>query len=151
MKTTREVTIDDMPLGLKVSFEKPPVYDNVCAAFGIIPRNTFFTYGDTVYNPDRIMMPLDIVEHEKVHMEQQDHSEAGAEIWWGKYLRDPVFRIDQEGRAYGIQYKFVCSIIKDREQRNRALMRMVGSLSGPLYQNAIGQAEAIEMIKYYAK
>jgi hypothetical protein len=146
---------------LKVSNEKPPVWDDVCVAFGIKPE-AYFTYGDTIYNPSNLPLLPDIVEHERVHMEQQlafipperrikGNENEGAALWWGKYLRDPAFRVDQESRAYGRQYEVICSVVKDRNQRHRYLMALARSLSGPLYNNSIGQVEAMQLIKSFAK
>lgn len=135
----------------KISFEKPPVYDDICKAFGIIPRNVYFTYGDTIYNPDKLDIPLEIIEHEKVHMEQQKHNDKDATLWWGKYLREPEFRLNQEARGYGRQYETICKIIKDRNHRDRYLRQLATSLSGPLYNNIISHIEAMKLIKSFSK
>jgi hypothetical protein len=146
IKRNKIETIGDV----KVRYEKPPIWDNVCIAFGIKPVNVYFTYGDTIYNPDKLEIPVEIIEHEKVHMEQQNHNDTDAAIWWGKYLRDPIFRIDQEARAYGQQYKTYCSVVSDKNQRARYLFIIARSLSGPLYQNSISHSEAINLIRKFS-
>lgn len=136
---------------IKISYEKPPIWDAICATFKIIPKNVYFTYGDIIYNPDKLEIPIDILEHEKVHMEQQKHNETDAALWWGKYLREPEFRLDQEARGYGRQYEVICGIIKDRNKRNHLLIQLAKSLSGPLYNNIISQSEAMKLIKSFSK
>ena len=127
--------------------EKPPIWDAVCATFNIRPVKAFFTYGDTIYNPDGINIPDHIMVHEQVHQEQQTREGMTPELWWGKFLRDKDFRIDQESEAYAVQYAYVCDNVKDRNQRYKFLYQTAKSLSGPLYDHCIGQMEAIALIK----
>jgi len=87
---------------IKIKIKKPPIYESACAAFSLDLRNIIFTYGDTIYNPSNLKLNDHTIEHEKVHMQQQgDHPD----LWWGKFLRDPQFRIQQEAEAYGRQYQ----------------------------------------------
>lgn len=136
---------------MKVINEKPPVWDKVCAAFGVLPQNVFFTYGDTIYNPDGAHIPDHILAHEEVHEVQQTKEGMTPELWWGKFLRDPQFRVDQEAEAYAKQYAFICNSIKDRNHRYRVLFDLARILSGPLYDKAITHQGAITLIKERAK
>ncbi len=131
---------------VKILVEKPPVWDSVCTAFKINPV-AFFTYGDTIYNPNNLNVPIEIIAHEKVHMEQQNYNDKDAALWWGKYLRDPQFRLEQEAKAYGKQYSVICSGTKDRNARFNYLTILAKSLSGPLYNNMATFNEAINIIK----
>lgn len=125
----------------------PPCYDAVCGMLGARISNVYFTYGTTIYNPDNLPVPEDIIAHESVHMEQQGFTEEGAALWWGKFLRDPAFRIDQEAEAYGAQYRFICKGMKDRNKPFRVLASLANSLSGPLYQNSVSHGDAMILIK----
>lgn len=136
--------------GVKVVIGKPPVWDSVCAAFQVRPERTLFTYGDTIYNPGGFVIPPDLVEHERTHIEQQGGNAEGAALWWGKFLRDPQFRVEQEGRAYGRQLAFFQRQEKDEEKRRKAQERLARSLSSPLYGNCIGFVEAWALIGQYA-
>lgn len=127
--------------GAKVLEVKPPVYDNCVAAFQINPR-TIFTYGDTIYNPFKLHLPEDLIEHEKVHMAQHNHNDADAAIWWGKYLRDPKFRFEQEAEAYKRQWQVFQRLQSDRNAQTRFLEAIVGFLSGPVYANCATPEEA---------
>lgn len=135
--------------GTKISFQKPPVFDSACAAFRIDGRTAVFTYGDTIYNPNQFNLPDHLIEHEKTHMEQQNYNAADAALWWGKYMRDKAFLIDQEAEAYGRQYKFVASRY-DRKTRRNFLKQLAKVFSGHLYNYALTFDEAVELIKEYA-
>lgn len=138
-------------MDVKIKIEKPPVFHSICSTFGIVPKNVYFTYGDTIYNPDDLEVSEDIIAHECVHMEQQNHNEADAALWWGRYLREPQFRIEEESEAYAAQYHYLCSIHKDRNKRFKILHNLACSLSGPLYNNAISYLEARQLIKNLSK
>lgn len=136
---------------MKISNTKPPIWDSACAAFNINPANTLFTFGDTIYNPGGIdPIPAHIITHEEVHEKQQTKDGMTPELWWGKFLRDPAFRLDQEARAYGAQYAFVCKTVKDRNQRYKIMWDLAGILSGPLYANCTSQQGAIRLIQGFA-
>lgn len=152
--------MSDNNFDISIVFGKPPVWDDVCSAFGIKPR-AYFTYGTTIYVVDLPEPPKDIIEHEKVHMQQQlemlpeadrnaDSHEVGAALWWGKFLRDPEFRIEQEAKAYARQYQVVCNHTPNRSVRFNALKNMAISLSGPLYNRVISLPNALTKISQYA-
>jgi len=157
----------DMIDGVKISYEKPPIWDAVCVTFKINPR-CYFTYGDTLYNPSKLPIPPEIIAHEKVHIEQQKATilikhravgmstekpniiEMNPALWWGKFLREPEFRIDQEAKAYGRQYEYICSVIKDDKTRTKYLEQLAESLSGPLYNSCVSKKEAVILIQKYS-
>ena len=134
----------------KILNKKPPVWDAVCETFNIQPTQILFTYGHTIYNPDAVAIPIHIIEHEKVHMRQQSSIGMTPELWWEKFLSDPVFRVEQEAEAYGIQYAYIVKSIKDRNHKFRVLQDLARILSGPLYNNSISQGEAMKKIKEYS-
>lgn len=138
---------------MEIKNEKPPIWDSVCQAFEVNPSMTLFTYGDTIYNPSGQDIPDHLMEHEELHAEQQKHNDNDAALWWGRYLREPMFRLDQESKAYAKQYAFICNHpdkkmrITDRNKRFRVLHHFANSLSGPLYGRCISHAEAMQLIK----
>lgn len=142
------MTVEEtIKFGVRVIYDYPPVWGSVCSTFQIVPRGVIFAYGDCIYNPDKVDLPLFLVEHEKVHFEQQGHTREGAALWWGKFLRDPEFRVSQEVEAYGVQYYEMCKLTGDRNQRAKMLWSLASSLSGPLYNKAITHQEAMRLIK----
>ena len=114
--------------------------------FRIDVSRTFWTYGDTIYNPGGLELPDHIIAHEEVHETQQTTYDGGKDAWWREYLANPRFRMEQEAEAYGAQYKFYCERVKDRNQRARFLMTISSSFAGPLYQLALHQQQAKAMI-----
>ncbi len=136
---------------IKISTEKPPVWDNARAVFKINPDTVVFAYGDTIYNPGQVVIPDDIMVHEMVHIGQQKNSREEAALWWGKYMRDPEFRLSQEVEAYGKQYHYICTkMTQNKQMRFNALKRMSETLSGPLYAGCVGLHRAMELIKQEA-
>lgn len=133
--------------GVTVIYDTPPVWDSVCRAFGVIPQTAVFTYGESIYNPSGGFMPDHIIVHEKIHIEQQKREGMTAALWWGKFLRDPAFRLDQESEAYAAQYRFVCTKVKDRNARSNFLMNIARTMGGIMYGNMIGIHEASKLIR----
>lgn len=146
----KESRLKSVVSGAKVRYEEPPIFQHVCAAFSITPK-TVFTYGDTIYNPFKLDLPQDLMEHEKRHMEQQSHSPEHAALWWGRYLRDEKFRLEQEAEAFGSQYRHWLDRTSDREKLHRILNQLAQSLSSPLYGRIVEHAEATLLIKQYAR
>lgn len=131
--------------------EKPPIWDSACMAFNINPSHTLFTYGHTIYNPGAIdPIAEHLFAHEEVHEKQQTENGMTPDVWWGKFLRDPAFRLDQEARAYGAQYAFICKTTKDRNQQYKVLLDLAGVLAGPLYAGCVSRQEATTLIKRYS-
>ena len=145
-----------------INNEKPPIYDAIIQN-GMHPSSrVVYTYGDKLYNPSGESIPEDLIVHEETHMWQQasllppqertvDNLKKGADLWWGRYLLDPYFRIDQEVEAYANQYAYICGRIKDRNQRNRILTNIGITLGGPIYGSVITPRAAILMVKEKAK
>ena len=152
---------------VKIKHKKPPIFDAVCNTFGMNLSHMIFTYGDTIYVPNGQELPDHIIEHEKVHMKQQSHEyinkthdvefsnepldirKMTPELWWGKFLREPAFRVDQEARAYARQYRFICKTLKDKNARAKVLYDFAGILSGKSYGNCISHVLATKEIKKF--
>ena len=137
---------------MEIINEKPPIWDLAKEHFAFNPDATFFTWGNKLFNPAKIdPVPMDIIKHEEVHAAQQNHNEEGAKVWWARYMQEPLFRVDQEARAFGVQYKYLCTVNKDRNAQARILHAIACLLSGPTYGNAISHSAARDFIKQYSK
>jgi len=126
---------------IEIVNEKPPIWDEVHKHFDIDDNDTFYTYGDKIYNPAGRYVPDHIIEHESVHARQQKEI-GGPDIWWKKYIEDDAFRMDQELEAYGRQYWFYCYHEGDRNKRAKFLWAIASHLSGPTYKLTINHADA---------
>src|SRR5258708_14781803 len=98
---------------MDMSFDFPPNYDQISKTFKL-HKNVVFTYGQTLYNPDRIPIPDPLKIHEGTHTIQQGKDPA---LWWERYLIDSEFRLKQEAEAYGYKYYVYCKKVKDRNKR----------------------------------
>jgi hypothetical protein len=135
---------------MEIKNERPPIWDSACATFEITPK-TIFTYGNAIYNPFEINITEDLIAHETIHAAQQGGNDKDAALWWGKYLREPSFRLDQESKAYAAQYKYFCTVYKDRNKRMRILFDLARTLCGPLYGQCSSHLNAVSLIKRHAK
>lgn len=137
---------------MKVIAEKPPewIMQGCLNQFRVNVEHTFWTYGDTIYNPGGHAIPADILAHEEQHGRQQEAYPGGKDAWWKQYLVDAEFRKGQEADAYATQYKYFCSIVHDRNRRAMCLMQLGQQLSSSLYQIAISQLDARKLIQVLA-
>lgn len=138
---------------MKILTELPPewIMTGCMSQFRIDVKNTFWTYGDTIYNPGGKKIPDEILAHEAVHMRQQAAYEGGPEAWWKEYLINPDFRYEQELQAHGVEYYAACQHFKDRNAQAKALQNIAARLSGPLYQTAVSRDDARKAIREIAK
>ena len=132
------------PEDIKIIKEFPPFIENIIAA-GLRPeKTTIFPFGNVIYNPSGKDVPDDIMIHEAVHIAQQGENPAD---WWERYLKDKGFRLSQELEANREQYKFVCKVLKDRNERNRALIKIAKNMAGDVYNLDLSVNKLMEEIK----
>jgi len=128
---------------MKILNEQPPILDKLLKA-GLKPRETtVFVYGDILYNPSGVEIPPDILVHEEVHIRQQKDNKDFLE----KYLNDKEYRLKVEVEAFREQYKFVCEMLKDRNDRAKCLHSLAQELASSVYGEIINYSEAINKIK----
>lgn len=138
--------------GMTVREELPPewIMQGCLSKFRVNPEYTYWTYGDILYNPGGHAIPDYVAAHEERHMKQQSEIEGGKDAWWKKYLADPRFRLEQEADAYGAEYRYFCKTRPDRNLRARFLHLKAQQLASPLYQVAVSQQQASDMIAILA-
>lgn len=137
---------------MRISFEKPPIYDRAKEVFNLDESAViFFAWEDTIYSPAGVMPSDDLIAHESVHAEQQQHDPTVARVWWERYFVDIPFRVEQEAEAHGAQYKFLCGRFKDRNKRSRILFSLASQMASSTYGNCISHSEASKKIKAYAE
>lgn len=91
---------------MNIIIAPPPRHQLILDTFKIHGRRgVVFAYGNTIFNPDGVSVHPAIVAHESIHGERQ----AGdPDYWWGKYLTDPEFRLDEEVHGHRAEYAEVC-------------------------------------------
>lgn len=121
----------------------PPNIVEITESFNL-PKGVIFTYGNTIYNPSGDQLSQALLEHEFVHVRQQaDKPEA----WWGKYLDDPEWRLEQELEAHRAEWKTFYRSTFSREKRAQYLWGISCRLAGPMYGGLLTIKEARERIK----
>lgn len=131
--------------------EKPPNWDQIQKFFPDVEWDSgvLIAYGDTYYS--KAIGTPDLIEHEKVHMQQQIDI-GGAQIWWDKYCEDPKFRLSQEIPAYKTQLNYVYNRLmgvsrNERRKTYRDLLEFIAvTLSSEKYGNMITYNEVIKML-----
>lgn len=128
--------------------QDPPNLDEIKKRMDPGP-GTFYCFGDTIYNPDGIDIPQDIVHHEAVHSQQQG---TNVEEWWKRYLDDPRFRFEQELEAFGEQVLFAAEKNPGQVEAIRTMISKITSiLSGPQYGRILSFGEVEVKLKRYIK
>lgn len=131
-----------MYLNQKYTIVKPntafPLYPEYEKYFKV-NEGTIFAFNNTIYTSNDL--PEDYIEHEKVHLRQQNN--IGADNWVSLYMRDKDFRLKQELEAY--RYQLTC--IKDKNKRSKAQTEFCKILSSEMYGNMITEEEAKNLLK----
>lgn len=160
-KKKRKLKPELITVIMEVKLEKPPdhIYKRAKEVFGTdvidFERGTIFAYGKYIHAAKPI--DRDFFIHESVHGNAQilynvgekssNKESSGPDAWWDRYFTDVKFRYDEEVKAYKAQYRFLKTIVKDRNAQNRYLMTYAEDLSGPMYGNMVGFSEASKLIK----
>ena len=119
----------------------PPMFRQINQAFNVRGKPVVFCFGDTIYNPQGILIPPAMALHEAVHSEQQGKDPGQ---WWTRYIADRTFRLDQELPAHRAEWRFyegLSSTVTDG-----FLDLIAERLSSPLYGSLIGYYEARRLI-----
>lgn len=140
--------LDDVrDVKMDIKLEPPPNAAEIEKVFPGVTngvRPILFCYGHSIYNPAKIVIPIQLIAHEAVHALQQESYEVTH--WWKMYLDSPLFRLDQEAPAHRVETEAY------REHNNRAMSRsyyktVAQRLAGPLYGNLISVKRAMEIIR----
>jgi hypothetical protein len=136
---------------MRIEFAPPPNIDAIEKVFPGVRKDCyvkgiFFAWGNTIFNPSRRPMPLEILAHEACHSIQHEQ-QFGPEAWWDQYLADKRFRFEQELQAHRIEYQDVLFQGGSRTLRRLQLASISERLAGPLYGKMTTKAKAKEMIR----
>lgn len=126
----------------------PPdnIYSKIVKKFGVSwEKGVVFTYGDIIYT--KYPLTSDLLEHELVHVRQQNDFRGGKDAWWAKYLTNDQFRLEQELEAYKRQFNWAKNNIKDRNRLFMILNQSARDFSGAMYGNLMTYEEALKLLK----
>lgn len=129
---------------MKISHEKPPHFAIMHYFFKCDWNRTAFAFGDTVYSMAEL--PDHIIEHEKVHLDQQFHSVFCAWIWLVLYICSKRFRYKMELQAYRVHWEYFKINYRNTTEQSYFLSKIARDLSGKLYGNLVSYDEAIDAI-----
>ena len=124
----------------------PPLYEKIAEAFSLYPNDfIIFSWGDRIYNPNRLDIPPQLIAHEAVHGERQG---SGQQIvdWWKQYIEDRLFRLTEEIPAHQAEYQYFLKH-GNRRERRAALKVTAERLADPLYGRLIKPSDAIAVLR----
>jgi len=128
---------------MNIIHERPPNFDALVAAgFPIVNKPILFAWGDIIYNPGKVIVPLPLQLHEAMHGERQLAHSEGIEGWWQQYVYDDAFRLEEEVLAHQVEYRSWYGGCGNRHQRRNALKAVAKKLSAPLYGRMISPHKA---------
>jgi hypothetical protein len=131
---------------MKIELKCPPNFETIKKVFPYAEKaGILFAYGNTIFNPSGVTIPIYLVAHECTHALQQRQI-GGPEEWWRRYLEDEEFVISQELDAHRIEYREFCQT-HNRAERHRALRTIALKLSGPLYNHGIKKKLAQKLLE----
>lgn len=138
---------------MRIVHMQPPIYDELLKAFPAIRGyKPFFAWGDTIYNPHRVVIPPELIEHERVHGVRQlgtalagtPRGEDAIRSWWHRYMTDARFRLMEELLAHAAEYRAVIGGPNcNRKARRGALKAIAQRLASPLYGSLISVSDAM--------
>lgn len=129
---------------MRIVIDRPPLFDQIDARFGVAGKPVVFAWGDRIYNPMGVSIPAELLAHEAVHGAQQGDDIEG---WWRRYCNDDAFRLDQEIPAHQAEYRAFCERPgRDRRARRLFLRAIAKRLSSPLYGRLISFEKARKAI-----
>lgn len=145
-----ETAQNDIRQQISIALEKPPapVLEAIKVDGIKVPDHAVFSYGTKIYNPHAKPLPWHLYAHESEHCIQQDNN---PDEWWSRWSKDTGFRLDQEARAYGIQYRAILEKVPDKNARLKALHLLAQELSGELYGKLTSYQHAKVLIEKYSK
>lgn len=127
-----------------ILIENPPIYDRIAQVFDVEGKSILYAWGDRIYNPGGIIIPKELISHERIHGERQGTDEASVLAWWDRYLVDAEFRFNEELPAHREEY---LSLAKRHRDKQMLYLQYVGEkLASSLYGNMVTVEQAKDAI-----
>lgn len=135
---------------MRVSRDRPPIYDEIAEVFDIKGKPVIFAWGDVIFAPppNGPVLPH-LLAHEGVHGIRQRAFPGVSPVvdWWRKYLYDAEFRLEEEKLAHIAEYQNLIAGA-NRAQRRRHLSHVAARLSASLYRYSITKDEARRVLEH---
>ncbi len=129
-----------------IVFDYPPIFDRILEVFPKAKEpGVIFAWGQTIFNPSKVVIPAQLLAHEEVHGVRQLQLLGGVVDWWKQYLDDPKFRLAEEVQAHWAEYHALATL-GNRHDRKAALKQTAKRLASPLYGQMIGPKRAQELL-----
>lgn len=133
----------------KVIFDRPPLWAEIDAMFKVAGKNVIFSWGpNAIYNPQGVKISRELMAHEEVHGARQGKTDEEIFAWWRRYLKEPMFRFEEELPAHRAEYQAFCKRHGSSLARMTYLGAIAKRLSSDLYGNIVTYSQAREKILF---
>lgn len=129
---------------MHIVFTRPPMFDEINAAFHVAGKPVIFAWGETIHNPARIHIAPELIVHEAIHGARQ--RAWGIEQWWKDYISNAYFRLDEEVHAHRAEYAYLRDHALNRRQRRGCLRTTAKRLAAPLYGKMVPPGMAKKLL-----
>ncbi|KKM26921.1 hypothetical protein LCGC14_1579880 [marine sediment metagenome] len=129
---------------MEVVVDFPPIYDEIKSVFPIAGRGVIFAWGNKIYNPNSVYIPLQLIAHERVHGRRQGSDVYG---WWRRYIDEKEFRLIEETLAHIAEMEYLLGPNPNRQMRRQILRSTAKRLANPLYRYGISREKAQVLLK----
>lgn len=114
--------------------QPPKIYKLIKNKFKVQYEDVVIAYYPNIYVKEG-KLPFHKLTHEKVHLERQ--KEIGVEEWWNRYLNIPMFRLDEELRAYRAEIKDIIESNMSKVYKEELIEQLLKDLTGEMYGSII--------------
>jgi hypothetical protein len=128
----------------KIVLDYPPNYNQLKVVFPIVGQPIIFSWGDRIYNPNKVFIPAELIAHEGVHGDRQGVDEACIQAWWDKYIEDTKFRLYEEILAHKAEFEALTRRHSNKRAAN--LLKIATKLAAPLYESLVSIEEAKQVL-----
>lgn len=127
---------------MKTNHEVPLVFHKLKEKFGVKWGSIIIAYYPDIYCA--IDIPEQKYVHEKVHLDRQKLMGVGE--WWGRYLSDDAFRLNEEVLAYRVEVEWIKKNVVTRNERRYLLNKIYTDLSSYVYGHIVSKDKAKKLL-----
>lgn len=131
---------------MKVSFDRPPMWEYIDTRFRVAGERVIFCFGDTIYNPMRISVTKELHAHEQIHSERQLAYQGGPASWWAAYIFSRDFMLAEEVPAHRAEYLAYCKRHRGAGAQRIMRIAIANKLCSKLYGNIVTHEQAMKAV-----